>query len=93
MAIHRPVRLWRAQPPAGGHLNLAIAAGSQGWIQLICGSGQADDHALQQGDGLGFAAGSLTGFTAGPAGADLLFFELRGSRPGHRRPDLTLNRW
>ena len=77
MAIARPVRLWRAQPPAGASLPLAIAAGSQGWIQLIDGAGAADGQPLSRGDGLGFAAGGLEAFTAGAAGADLLLFELR----------------
>ena len=77
MAIHRPVRLWRARPDPGESLSLAIGSGSQGWIQLIEGAGVADGHALQQGDGLGFAAGSLASFTAGSGGADLLLFELR----------------
>ena len=77
MAIHRPVRLWRAQPNAGDTLSLVIGSGSQGWIQLIDGAGAADGQALQRGDGLGFNAGNLETFTAGPGGADLLLFELR----------------
>ncbi len=76
MAIHRPVRLWRAQPDAGQTLSLAIGSGSHGWIQLIDGAGAADGQALQQGDGLGFAAGTLASFTAATTGADLLLFEL-----------------
>ncbi|MFM7235308.1 MAG: pirin family protein [Cyanobium sp.] len=76
MAIHRPVRLWRAQPDAGQTLSLAISSGSHGWIQLIDGAGAADGQALQQGDGLGFAAGTLARFTAAATGADLLLFEL-----------------
>jgi len=77
MAIHRPVRLWRARPEGGETLSLAIDAGSQGWLQLIAGGGDAQGHALHQGDGLGFGAGTLRTFTAGPGGADLLLFELR----------------
>jgi hypothetical protein len=77
MTIHRPVRLWRAQPTGGATLSLVIGSGSQGWIQLIAGDGDSDGHSLQQGDGLGFSAGTLNTFTAGPAGADLLLFELR----------------
>jgi redox-sensitive bicupin YhaK (pirin superfamily) len=77
MAIQRPVRLWRARPGAGEHLSLAIEAGSQGWIQLISGSGQIDARPVAQGDGVGFAAGTLTAFSAGASGADLLLFELR----------------
>jgi redox-sensitive bicupin YhaK (pirin superfamily) len=76
MAIHRPVRLWRAQPDAGQTLSLAIGSGSHGWIQLIDGAGGADGQPLQQGDGLGFAAGTLASFTAATTGADLLLFEL-----------------
>jgi len=77
MAIHRPVRLWRAQPPAGHELALDLAAGSAGWIQLISGSGEVDGQPLMAGDGLGFAAGSLQRFSAAGEGADLLLFELR----------------
>lgn len=77
MAIHRPVRLWRAQPTGGATLSLALGSGSQGWIQLIAGEGDVDGQALHQGDGLGFSAGTLNAFTAGPVGADLLLFELR----------------
>lgn len=86
MAIHRPVRLWRARPGAGTTLSLAIRGGSLGWIQLIDGSGTASGSqagaalALQRGDGLGYRAGGAgdqpSTFTAGPAGADLLLFEL-----------------
>jgi redox-sensitive bicupin YhaK (pirin superfamily) len=91
MAIHRPVRLWRARPGGGESLCLPINAGSQGWLQLISGSGQVDHSgqraagalgpagkpALGPGDGLGFEAGAITAFEAGPGGADLLLFELR----------------
>jgi redox-sensitive bicupin YhaK (pirin superfamily) len=90
MAIHRPVRLWRAQPGAGAALPLALAAGTQGWIQLIRGSGEVQRSPTQlsgeggppalplgRGDGLGFSGGALTTFRAGEAGADLLLFELR----------------
>jgi redox-sensitive bicupin YhaK (pirin superfamily) len=77
MAIHRPLRLWRAQPSAGHELPLELAAGSAGWIQLISGSGAVDGRRLVQGDGLGFAAASLQRFTAASEGADLLLFELR----------------
>jgi redox-sensitive bicupin YhaK (pirin superfamily) len=90
MAIHRPVRLWRAQPGAGAALPLALAAGTEGWIQLIRGSGEVQRSPTQlsgeggapalplgRGDGLGFSGGALTTFRAGEAGADLLLFELR----------------
>jgi redox-sensitive bicupin YhaK (pirin superfamily) len=76
MAIHRRVRLWRAQPPAGHGLALELAAGSAGWLQLIAGSGEVERRPLVEGDGLGFDAGSLRRFTAGGEGADLLLFEL-----------------
>ncbi|MFM7465337.1 MAG: pirin family protein [Cyanobium sp.] len=77
MAIHRPVRLWRAKPGPGDTLSLGIGSGSQGWLQLIAGAGEADGHPMVQGDGLGFAAGTLSAFMAGEGGADLLLFELR----------------
>ena len=77
MAIHRPVRLWRAQPGASETLSLALGAGRQGWIQLIDGAGEAHGLPLQQGDGLGYGAGNLETFTAARGGADLLLFELR----------------
>jgi redox-sensitive bicupin YhaK (pirin superfamily) len=77
MAIHRPVRLWRAQPGAGEGLSLAIEPDALGWIQLVDGGGEVDGQGLQRGDGLGFRAGGRTAFTAGRHGADLLLFQLR----------------
>ena len=49
------------------------AVEQQGPERLVAADGQA----LQRGDGLGFAAGAVQAFSAGPAGADLLLFELR----------------
>ncbi|MFM9103142.1 MAG: pirin family protein [Cyanobium sp.] len=92
LAIHRPVRLWRAQPAAGDSLSLEIGAGSLGWLQLISGEasvgGQAGELGLQQGDGLGLASGALDQLVAGERGADLLLFDLgqQPHCPGHRRP-------
>jgi hypothetical protein len=84
LAIHRPVRLWRAQPAAGDSLSLEIGAGSLGWLQLISGEasvrGQAGELGLQQGDGLGLASGALDQLVAGERGADLLLFDL-GQQP------------
>lgn len=76
LSIHRPVRLWRARPAAGDRLPLAIAADATGWLQLIDGQGMAFGRPLERGDGLGFVAAASESFTAGPNGADLLFFEL-----------------
>ncbi|MFM7311667.1 MAG: pirin family protein [Cyanobium sp.] len=76
LAIHRPVRLWRAQPRPGRELLLPLAADNPGWLQMIGGSGDAAGCPLVQGDGLGFAAGALRSFQAGDGGADLLLFEL-----------------
>lgn len=61
----------------GAKLNLALSSGSQGWIQMISGAGEADGHMLQKGDGLGYSSGNLEAFIAGAGGADLLLFELR----------------
>jgi redox-sensitive bicupin YhaK (pirin superfamily) len=77
MAIHRPVRLWRARPDSAACLDLKLTAGSLGWLQLIAGAGAADGHGLRRGDGIGFRAGDLSGFTAAEPGTDLLLFELR----------------
>lgn len=91
MAIHRPVRLWRAQPQPGQSLELPLAAGSRGWLQLIDGAvslagvGEVPGcpALLQRGDGLGFEPGAagLAGVTATitamAPGADVLLFELR----------------
>jgi quercetin 2,3-dioxygenase len=80
MAIHRPVRLWRAQPSAGVSLQLPLAAGRQAWLQLIDGavelSGPDGSQPLGAGDGLGFLAGESGELTATAAGTDLLLFEL-----------------
>lgn len=76
MAVNRAVRLWRAQPVADQTLSCLLSPGTHGWIQMVDGFGQADGHALERGDGFGFAAGGVNQFTAGPGGADLLLFEL-----------------
>ncbi|MCP9857486.1 MULTISPECIES: pirin-like bicupin family protein [unclassified Cyanobium] len=76
LAINRPVRLWRARPAAGDRLDLAIAPGASGWLQLIAGQGTAFGRTLQRGDGLGFPAAPPASFEAGADGADLLLFEL-----------------
>jgi redox-sensitive bicupin YhaK (pirin superfamily) len=84
MAIHRPVRLWRARPTAGTTLALALTAGRRGWLQLIEGSvgleaPQGTEGVLRRGDGLGIESSAdlqQLQLVAGPAGADLLLFEL-----------------
>ncbi len=80
MALHSPVRLWRARPRPGDVLPIALPEGHQGWLQLIDGSGQGKTHrgggALEKGDGLGFVAGAIESFRAGVSGADLLLFDL-----------------
>jgi len=80
MAIRRPVRLWRARPEPGDNLPISLEEGERGWLQLIEGSGQIrsshDTTSLARGDGLGFGAAAVEGFTAGAAGADLLLFAL-----------------
>ena len=86
MAIHRPVRLWRAQPRAGDRLELSLPPGARGWLQFIEGTGTVSvpqvRHtlpSLQRGDGLGFEPGAVAGaaLQAGAGGADVLWFELR----------------
>ncbi|SBO41884.1 pirin-like bicupin family protein [Cyanobium sp. NIES-981] len=77
LAIQRPVQLWRARPRPGDALEAAIGPGSQGWLQLIDGRGEIAGRPLQRGDGIGFEAGALPPFVAGPEGADLLLFALR----------------
>ncbi len=80
MAIHRPVRLWRAQPGEGVSLELPLAAGRQAWLQLIAGAvelnGPDGTQPLEAGDGLGFLAAGSGALTARAAGTDLLLFEL-----------------
>jgi redox-sensitive bicupin YhaK (pirin superfamily) len=81
MAIHRPVRLWRARPEQGERLELPLAPGSQGWLQLIEGSlaWPGLPARLQRGDGVGFLAEVAAKATLSDAapGTDLLLFELR----------------
>jgi redox-sensitive bicupin YhaK (pirin superfamily) len=84
LAIHRPVRLWRARTAAGHTLSLEIGAGHLGWLQLIGGEataiGEGVEQRLEQGDGLGFAGAGLERLEVGNQGADLLLFDL--GRPG-----------
>jgi redox-sensitive bicupin YhaK (pirin superfamily) len=79
MAIHSPVRLWRAAPGAGISLALPHADGQSGWMQIIDGEVElqlaASPLRLARGDGLGFRA-MAAGTVTAAAGADLLVFQL-----------------
>jgi len=79
MAIHRPVRLWRAQLQAAEVLELPDLSGAA-WIQMIDGELE-QPWLLQRGDGLGWTprpAGAAVPptMTAGSSGADVLLFGL-----------------
>lgn len=90
MAIHRSARLWRARAAAGQTLALPAAPDQFGWLQVIDGDAQlpfgsdnasaAAGMALTRGDGLGFTGAAVAtpihALTAGPRGADLLWFAL-----------------
>jgi redox-sensitive bicupin YhaK (pirin superfamily) len=80
MAVHRPVRLWRARPAAGGVLELPSSPAQAAWLQLIDGDLTLEDsqgsRSLARGDGLGFTPAGGTSLRAGAQGADLLLFEL-----------------
>jgi redox-sensitive bicupin YhaK (pirin superfamily) len=90
MAIHRSARLWRARVAAGQTLPLPAPPDPLGWIQMIDGdvalqfgadtASAAAGRALSRGDGLGVpraaASPPLCALTAGPRGADLLWFAL-----------------
>jgi redox-sensitive bicupin YhaK (pirin superfamily) len=83
MAIHRPVRLWRAQPGPGSDLSVSLAPDRLGWLQVISGQvsvtgteGVEGPSHLGMGDGLGFTAGQVTRLQTTAEGVDLLLFEL-----------------
>ena len=48
MAIHRPVRLWRARAAAGQELGCAVAPDAQGWIQMIAGEVTASETPAEE---------------------------------------------
>ena len=76
LAIHRPVRLWRAQLTPGEVVELPGLSGSA-WLQMIDGALE-QPWLLERGDGLGWWPGAASGsaLRAGACGADLLLFEL-----------------
>ena len=83
MAIHRPVRLWRANPVPGSVLSVAPEPERLGWLQVISGQvqvtyaeGLEGPSQLDMGDGLGFVAGQVTQLQATGDSTDLLLFEL-----------------
>lgn len=85
MAIHRPVRIWRARPSPGCTLSVPVAPDAAGWLQIIDGSVdiplEPDQSGatgrLRKGDGLGFQSGVIRSIAAVNTDADLLLFELR----------------
>lgn len=91
MAIQRSVCLWRGRVAAGQTLAPPAPAARRRWIQMITGdlllrfaedaaASDGEAMALRRGDGLGLtvAPGSpaIEELTAGPGGADLLWFAL-----------------
>ncbi len=77
MAIHRPVRLWRANVAAGTQLEWPATSSCSSWIQIINGS-LIEPRPLRRGDGLALDAEQAPPFLqAGSEGVDLLVFELR----------------
>jgi len=80
MAIHRPVRLWRAQLQAGDTVELPELSGSA-WLQMIDGALE-QPWSLQRGDGLGWSPNNTAvgaariPLRAAAGGADLLLFDL-----------------
>ena len=77
MAIQRPVRLWRSQPPAGTSLELPLQPNRQAWLQLIDGAITLDGQSLQRGDGLGFEGAPGQTIVSNSSTSDLLLFELQ----------------
>jgi hypothetical protein len=58
MAIHRPVRLWRALAGADLELGCPVAPGAQGWIQMIAGELIVSETPAVAGDSDGTPAGN-----------------------------------
>jgi len=77
MAIQRPVRLWRSQPPAGTSLELPLQPNHKAWLQLIDGAITLDGQSLQKGDGLGFEGTPGQTIVSSSSTSDLLLFELQ----------------
>jgi quercetin 2,3-dioxygenase len=76
MAIHRPVRLFRACPGPGHVLTLPCGPGRLVWLQLVSGTLVVPLH-LKAGDGLGWSTVVQSApLVAGENGADLLLFDL-----------------
>ena len=76
MAIHRPVRLFRACPGPGDVLTLPCSPGRLAWLQLISG-GLVAPEVLSAGDGLGWRIEADSApLVASESGADLLLFDL-----------------
>jgi len=85
MAIHRPVRLWRARPALGRPLPLPLETAPLTspliWLQLIAGQAQLNLAAapgplsLSKGDGVGLTAGDAT-LTSSAEGTDVLLFAM-----------------
>jgi quercetin 2,3-dioxygenase len=73
--IHQDAKMYVTVAEAGSILNLPIAPGRFGWLQVAKGSAEMGAQMLRAGDGVAFAAGDADRVTMREAG-ELLLFDL-----------------
>lgn len=75
LTVHQDVRLYATTLSPGASLELPLAAGRYGWLQVVQGDVGAAGHPLVAGDGI--AVADESGLVATSAsGAELLWFDL-----------------
>jgi redox-sensitive bicupin YhaK (pirin superfamily) len=75
LTVHQDVRLYATTLSPGASVDLPLAAGRYGWLQVVEGSVSAAGHSLGTGDGV--AVAEEAGLVASSrSGAELLWFDL-----------------
>ena len=76
LRIHQDVSVHAALLDGGASTEYAPAEGRHGWVQVARGSVTLNDVALAEGDGAAVSGEAALRFTAGPEGAEFLYFDL-----------------
>jgi redox-sensitive bicupin YhaK (pirin superfamily) len=76
LRIHQDVSVHAALLDGGATTDYAPAPGRHGWVQVARGAVAVNGTALAEGDGAAVSDETSLAFTAGPEGAEFLYFDL-----------------
>jgi len=75
LTIHQDARIYLANLAGGTSLDHPFAAGRHGWLQVLQGKAQIDDHSMEAGDGMAISDEKSLQVSSRD-GAELMLFDL-----------------